>query len=116
MEEVNDENVDVFLSGWMDNRVLVLIFSKVDIIRLPYLTSAFCFRHRDRLGYVRIHSLQAKHTLRRFGVGSGGDTLLIFHENPEAPVASLTMKELSLNAITEVIEGHQFLLLPRLSS
>ncbi|XP_040568648.1 dnaJ homolog subfamily C member 16 [Lepeophtheirus salmonis] len=116
VETIDDYNVDVFLNGWKDNRVRVLLFGKVDAIRLRYLTTAYKYRNRALLGYVKMGNPSTKEVVKRFGVSSAADALLLFHENVETPTASFTMKELPLNTIQEIIDAHQFLQLPRLSS
>merc|ERR1712013_696341 len=65
VQRINDDNVEEFLHGWMDNRVRVLIFGKLDVVRLRYLTSGFKFRERAAIGYVQVtaqHSLVRKKT------------------------------------------------------
>ena len=57
VERINDDNVDSFLNGWMDNRVRVLLFGKLDVVRLRYLTSGFKFRDRATLGYVQVNKI-----------------------------------------------------------
>ena len=50
VETIDDGNVDSFLKGWSDNRIRVLLFGKTDVIRLRYLTTAFKYRSRAKLG------------------------------------------------------------------
>jgi len=116
VEKINEENVDNFLNGWMDNKVRVLLFGKIDVIRLRYLASAYKYRFRAALGYVNLNDDPSVGA--RFGVpATGGDTCLLFNEHPEAgPVARLTMKDIPVSTLNEMIEGNQFLQLPRLSS
>jgi len=116
VQRINDVNVDDFLNGWTDNRVRVLLFGKLDIVRLRYLTSGFKFRERAALGYVQLTSPDATAILQRFNVDASKDTLLLFQEDTGEPVASLKMDDLPTNTILEVIDKHQFLKLPRLSS
>jgi DnaJ family protein C protein 16 len=52
---VTDETIDVFLSGWTDNRVRALVFQKSEPIRLRYLLTAFY--HRDRVAFGLVPSL-----------------------------------------------------------
>ena len=42
--------------------------------------------------------------------------MLIFQENTRLPVVQVSMKDLPLETLLEVLESHQFLQLPRLSS
>merc|ERR1712088_1159518 len=116
VQRINDDNVGEFLQGWMDNRVRVLIFGKLDIVRLRYLTSGFKFRERAAIGYVQVTAAGTKRTVDRFQVDVKQDTLLLFQEDSEEPVARLAMTDLPTNTILSVIEQHQFLQLPRLSS
>jgi DnaJ family protein C protein 16 len=44
------------------------------------------------------------------------DTLLIFQENVDVPIVSVSTKDITLNTLFEMIEANQFLQLPRLSS
>lgn len=52
----------------------------------------------------------------RFQVNVKKDTLLMFQEDSDTPVASLAMDDLPTNTILEVMEKHQYLQLPRLSN
>merc|ERR1719239_322884 len=116
VQRINDDNVGEFLHGWMDNRVRVLIFGKLDIVRLRYLTSGFKFRERAAIGYVQVTAAGTTKTVDRFQVDVKQDTLLLFQEDSQEPVARLAMTDLPTNTILSVIEQHQFLQLPRLSS
>jgi len=116
VERINDDNVDSFLNGWMDNRVRVLLFGKLDVVRLRYLTSGFKFRDRATLGYVQTNKGGSNRLLERFNVAHNVDTLLLFQEDTDKPAASLAMADLPTETIINVIENHQFLRLPRLSS
>ena len=75
------------------------------------------------MGCVRLSDRTAQKTIRRFAVPKSGqvDTLLVFHEKnhgdrEHVPVASLSMKDLGVNAMAEVLDANLFLQLPRLSS
>ena len=57
VETIDDGNVDSFLKGWSDNRIRVLLFGKTDVIRLRYLTTAFKYRSRAKLGKYFILAL-----------------------------------------------------------
>lgn len=50
IQPINDENVQAFLGGWMDNRVRGLVMEPRTQPRLRYLVSAFRFRHRVAFG------------------------------------------------------------------
>ena len=57
-----------------------------------------------------------KEVVDRFQVNVKKDTLLMFQEDSDTPVASLAMDDLPTNTILEVMEKHQYLQLPRLSN
>jgi len=116
VQRVNDHNIDEFLDGWMDNRVRVLLFGKLDVVRLRYLTAGFKFRERAAVGYVQVTGGDTKEVVDRFKVDIKKDTLLMFQEDTDTPVASLAMSDLPTNTIKEVMEKHQYLQLPRLSN
>ena len=119
VQTVDDSNVDSFLNGWMDNKIRVLIFGKLDIIRLRYLTTAYRYRERALFGYVHLKNSDTRQVLHRFGVSPNNndvDTMLLFHEDPSSPVASISMKDIPVSTMVELVETNQFLQLPRLSS
>jgi len=115
VEKVNDDNVDDFLNGWMDNKIRVLLFGKLDIVRLRYLTTAYKYRQRAVFGYVQING-ESEEVVRRFGVAGNADSVLLFNEDTEKPVTKLSMKDIPISTLNEVIDANQFLQLPRLSS
>ena len=116
VQRVNDHNVNDFLEGWMDNRVRILLFGKLDIVRLRYLAAAFRFRERVAVGYVQVSQKDTKDIIERFKVNVRKDTLLVFQEDSNTPVASLAMDDIPTNTILDVMEKHQYLQLPRLSN
>lgn len=84
--------------------------------RLRYLLSAFQFRHRVAFGFVELNSEQSKSIKSRYQVNPGLDSMLLFNEDAKRPVASVTMSEIPLATLTDVIGTNQYLALPRLSS
>lgn len=84
--------------------------------RLRYLLAAFQFRHRVAFGFVELNSDQSKAIKARHPINPSLDSLLLFNENAERPVASVTMSEIPLATLTDVIGTNQYLALPRLSS
>lgn len=113
---VDESNVDDFLNGWIDNRVRVLVFSRRDSIRLRYLLVAFQFRRHVTFGYIQIESTKSSKLEERFQVRSDMDTLLVFKEDSNTPAASLSMSDISINAVRDILDANKYLLLPRLSS
>lgn len=84
--------------------------------RLRYLLSAFQFRHRVAFGFVELDSDQSKQIKGRYQINPTMDSLLLFNEDAERPVASVAMSEIPLPTLTNVIGTNQYLALPRLSS
>ncbi|XP_068204151.1 dnaJ homolog subfamily C member 16 isoform X3 [Palaemon carinicauda] len=113
---VTEESLETFLGGWMDNKVRVLIFGRLDIIRLRYLTVGWEFRERAVIGYVQMDRADTDSIRTRYSVSNKVDTLLVFHEDLHTPVASVAMTDLPYATMKDIIEGNKFLVLPRLSS
>ncbi len=87
-----------------------------DAARIRYLTTAFKFRARAQVGYVKIADPDAQFIVSKYSIPSEVDTLLLFQENTHEPLVRASMKELTMATLFEVLEAHQFLQLPRLSS
>jgi hypothetical protein len=66
--------------------------------------------------FVQAKSLLAKEVVQRFKVPTDKDTLLLFNENTERPVASLSMPDIPIKTMHDIIGNNKYLLLPRLSS
>ncbi|KAL5287390.1 dnajc16 family protein [Megaselia abdita] len=113
---VDDSNIEKFLQGWIDNRVRVLIFQPKGQIRLRYLLAAFKFRHRAAFGFTMLNTKESQNTQKQFNVHPNADTMLIFHENVEQPVASISMNGIQMDTLNDMIFSNQYLTLPRLSS
>lgn len=113
--EVNEKNVKEFLNGWTDNRVRMLFFDTRKQPCLRYLLTAFAFRDRVCPGYVHASRVPAK-LLSDYKIAFNQENLLIFKENTGSPAAQISMHSISRNTMNEVIEGNQYLILPRLSS
>ncbi|CAL4095406.1 unnamed protein product, partial [Meganyctiphanes norvegica] len=116
VQRITDENLDTFLSGWVDNKVRVLIFGRLDIIRLRYLTLGWEFRERAVIGYVQMERSDTDSIRARYGVSNKVDTLLLFLEDSFTPAASVAMTDLPYPTMKDIIEANKYLLLPRLSS
>ena len=76
----------------------------------------FRFRDRVAIGYVQITNPECKELVERFKINTRKDTLLVFQEDSNTPVASLAMDDIPTNTIIDVMEKHQYLQLPRLSN
>ncbi|KOC69315.1 DnaJ like protein subfamily C member 16 [Habropoda laboriosa] len=110
---INKSNVDNFLSGWIDNRIRALIFDKKQSVRLRYLFIAFHYRDRVAFGFVQA---KTEPIVTKYKVSADLDTLLLFNENSEKPMASVSMKDISSDTMHNVISNNKFLALPRLSN
>jgi DnaJ family protein C protein 16 len=83
---------------------------------LRYLTTAFKFRARAQLGYIKIDDPASLEVVKKYDIPLEVDTLLLFQENAHTPVVRASMQALALNTLLDILESHQFLQLPRLSS
>ncbi|XP_068153166.1 dnaJ homolog subfamily C member 16 [Drosophila tropicalis] len=115
VKRVNDENVDEFLGGWMDNRVRALLLEPRGTPRLRYLISAFAFNDRVAFGFVDVRSKNTKAIIERFKVNLNLDTLFLFNEDSSRPIASISISEIPTQTLTNMLTSNQFLTLPRLS-
>ncbi|XP_055676696.1 dnaJ homolog subfamily C member 16 [Lutzomyia longipalpis] len=113
---VKDDNVHGFLSGWNDNRVRALVMEPRAQPRLRYLLSAFHFRFRVAFAFVELNSPSSEGIKERYKVHPNLDTVLIFNEDSTRPVASVSMADIPLQTLNNVISANQYLALPRLSS
>lgn len=113
---VDDDNIDAFLNGWMDNKVRALILEPRNQTRLRYLIAAFAFRSRVAFGFVYLYKPNCEEIKRRFQIHPKLDTLLLFNEYIERPVASVSMSEIPAQTLNSIISSNQYLTLPRLSS
>lgn len=52
----------------------------------------------------------------RYQVNSDMDTVLLFNENSSRPIASVSMKDIPMSTLHNIIASNQYLALPRLSS
>ena len=52
MTFINEENGNEFLNGWKDNKVQVLLFGKMELVRLRYLALAFKYKTRATFGWA----------------------------------------------------------------
>ncbi|GAB0090549.1 DnaJ homolog subfamily C member 16 [Sergentomyia squamirostris] len=113
---VYDDNVHNFLSGWNDNRVRAIVMEPRGQPRLRYLLSAYHFRFRVAFGFVDLNSPRCQGIKERYKVHPSLDTVLIFNEDSSRPVASVSMSDIPLQTLNNVISANQYLALPRLSS
>lgn len=61
-------------------------------------------------------SMDTIETQKQFKVAHDADTLLIFNENHSRPIVSLSMSDIPVNTMQDVISRNKYLVLPRLSS
>ncbi|GFG31560.1 hypothetical protein Cfor_00470 [Coptotermes formosanus] len=116
VQSVTDDNVNAFLNGWVDNRVRALIFERQEAVRLRYLLMAFYYRDRVAFGFVQLNSPNTENIQKKFKVPLDIETLLLFNENVNRSVASLSMADIPIKTMRDVINSNKYLVLPRLSS
>ncbi|XP_066997779.2 dnaJ homolog subfamily C member 16 [Anabrus simplex] len=116
VQPINDDSVTSFLSGWVDNRVRALIFERQEFIRLRYLLMAFYYRDRVAFGYVQLNSSSTEAVQKKYKVPKDIESLLLFNENTNRPVASLSMSDIPIKTMQDIINSNKYLVLPRLSS
>ncbi|XP_015605119.1 dnaJ homolog subfamily C member 16 isoform X2 [Cephus cinctus] len=116
IQNINKDNIDSFLSGWVDNRIRALIFETRDSARLRYLLMAFHHRDRVAFGFVQVHKPETVAITSKYKISGDLDTLLLFNENSEKPMASVSMKDIPSETMHNVIANNKFLMLPRLSN
>ncbi|KAL7021158.1 hypothetical protein ACKWTF_011779 [Chironomus riparius] len=113
---INDASLDSFLNGWHDNRVRALIFEPRLQPRLRYLLSAFYFKNHVHFGFIQTLKGDSKEIIERYKLNAHMDSLLLFNEDSNRPIASVSMSDISLQTLNNIIKGNQYLALPRLSS
>ncbi|XP_055585814.1 dnaJ homolog subfamily C member 16 isoform X2 [Uranotaenia lowii] len=113
---IDDSTVDGFLEGWIDNRVRALVMEPRAQPRLRYLITAYHFRERVAFGFVQLNSQKSQHIQERYKLHPSLDTLLIFNEDSNRPVASISMSDIPTSTLNNVIAVNKYLALPRLSS
>lgn len=116
IQTITDDNANDFLKGWVDNRVRALVFENKKQPRLRYLLTAYHFRDRVAFGSVYIGSMDTQEIQKQFKITHDADTLLLFNENHTRPIVSLSMADIPVNTMQDVISRNKYLLLPRLSS
>jgi DnaJ family protein C protein 16 len=69
-----------------------------------------CFR------FVQLNSQNTENIQKKFKVSRDIETLLLFNENVNRSVASLSMADIPVKTMQDVIDNNKYLMLPRLSS
>lgn len=115
-QRIYDHNVEDFLGGWIDNRVRALILEPRNKTRLRYLISAYSFQYRVAFGFIDLNDSKSEQIQKLFKVSSNLDTLLMFNEDSRRPRAQISLPEIPVQTLNDIISSNQYLLLPRLSS
>jgi DnaJ family protein C protein 16 len=113
---ITDDSLDSFLNGWHDNRVRGIFFEARQQPRLRYLLTAYYFKNHVHFGFVQTLKHDSKEIIERYKINAHMDTLLLFNEDSQRPIASVSMSDISLDTLNNIIKGNQYLALPRLSS
>jgi DnaJ family protein C protein 16 len=66
--------------------------------------------------FVQLNSPNTENIQRKFKVPRDIETLLLFNENVNRSVASLSMADIPVKTMQDVIDNNKYLMLPRLSS
>ena len=69
-----------------------MIFGKTQVARLRYLTTAFKYRSRAQVGYVKVDAPDSVNVLQKYEIPSDADSLLLFQENTRIPVVRISMQ------------------------
>ncbi|KPJ08002.1 DnaJ-like subfamily C member 16 [Papilio machaon] len=113
---LNDYNVDAFVSDFEDNRVKALIFEERPSIRLRYLITAFHYRERVSFAFVDMTSRDSANVTSRFKVQRNSDSMVLLKEDSPVPAASVSTAEIPTQTLRQLIDANRLLTLPRLSS
>ncbi|XP_068629703.1 dnaJ homolog subfamily C member 16 [Battus philenor] len=113
---VNDKNVDTFVSDFEDNKVKALIFEERPSIRLRYLITAFYYRERVSFAFVDMTSRDSQNVTSRFKAQRNADNMVLLKEDSESPVATVSTSEIPTQTLRQLIDANRLLTLPRLSS
>lgn len=60
--------------------------------------------------------MPTKQVMERYKVHPSLDTVLLFNEEPERPLASVSMADIPTTTLNNIVATNQYLALPRLSS
>jgi len=74
------------------------------------ILSLLCF------SFVQLNSPNTENIQKKFKVPVDIETLLLFNENVNRSVASLSMADIPIKTMKDVINSNKYLVLPRLSS
>lgn len=66
--------------------------------------------------FVQLNSPNTENIQKKFKVPLDIETLLLFNENVNRSVASLSMADIPIKTMQDVIDNNKYLVLPRLSS
>ena len=69
-----------------------------------------------QFGYVNIEDPESIEILAKYNPPKDANTIMVFQENTQLPVVQVSMKDLPIDTLAEMLEAHQYLQLPRLSS
>ncbi|XP_076086499.1 dnaJ homolog subfamily C member 16-like [Mytilus galloprovincialis] len=114
--KINDGNFQDFLDGWNDNHVRALLFIRREEISMRFLAPAFYHKEFIKFGYVNLWTNENSNLTKKYNVNRYRETLLMFNEDTQTPVATLVMPQLSRSTMEEVLIANRFITLPRLSS
>ncbi|KAH9504393.1 DnaJ sub C member 16, partial [Bulinus truncatus] len=114
--KVTDGSLESFLQGWKNNKVCAIFFGSRPKPSLRFLAPAFYYRDRISFGYVHTVGPDVDNIIRKFNINRHRETLLLWNEVTDSPLASIVVQQLSRSTIDEVLSNNRHLILPRLSS
>ncbi|KAJ8320887.1 hypothetical protein KUTeg_002474 [Tegillarca granosa] len=113
---LSDANYQDFLSGWHDNHVRAIFFGQKSDPSVRLLAPAFQYKEYVKFGYVDTRSASNLNIMHRYNVNRNRESFMMFNEETNTSVATISMQQLPRTTLDEVIQSNKFLLLPRLSS
>ncbi|KAL3862741.1 hypothetical protein ACJMK2_008694 [Sinanodonta woodiana] len=114
--KVKDGTFQGFLNGFINNRVSAIFFGLKQDPGTRFLAPAFYYQDNIAFAYVCTTDPETRMLREKYNINNNRETLLLFNEETDAPVASISMQRLPRTTIDEVLESNKYLMLPRLSS
>ncbi|KAK3600257.1 hypothetical protein CHS0354_039724 [Potamilus streckersoni] len=114
--KVKDGTYQGFLNGFIDNRVRAIFFGQKQDPGTRFLAPAFYYQDNIAFAYVYTMDPETRILKEKYNINNNRETILLFNEETDTPVATISMQRLPRTTIDEVLEANKYLMLPRLSS
>nr|CUU99033.1 unnamed protein product [Hymenolepis microstoma]CUU99034.1 unnamed protein product [Hymenolepis microstoma] len=106
-----------FLSGYVeDSKPRALLFDATSRPSLRLCLTAFRALDHQASGFIDTRSEGTKSILRRFGISEVQESILVFHENPDAPVFSYSDHQIPRRILDDIYMKNSRLAVPRILS